>query len=176
MTRPQPIQRISFQAWSHAATHWVIKGQRELFVLDAPYQRGLVWTVEQRRNMLESLLRGLPIGSIVYNRRDHGHLHYIVDGVQRISAIQAFFDDGFTVPAWWFEDDELTVPADGDALFSQLSIIGQRRVQMLPMPSLEANVATVEEEARIFDLINTAGTAQTTQTIAKARAIAAGAR
>lgn len=176
MTRRQALPRLRFQSWAHALGHWVLDSQRDVFVLDTPYQRGQVWTPEQKVSMMESLLRGLPVGTIITNKREHGHLQYIVDGVQRISAARSFVDDEFAVPAWWFEDDELTVPADGGVLYSQLSETGRRRLWMLPMPSLEAAVDTVEEEAHIFDLINTAGTPQTSETIAAARRIAGAAR
>jgi len=46
------------------------------------------------------------------------------------------------------------------------------RVHVLPMPGLEAKVGTVQEEAAIFDLLNTAGTPQTMETIEHARQVA----
>ena len=33
--------------------------------LNAPYQRGSVWTLDMRRNLIKSLLMGLPVGSII---------------------------------------------------------------------------------------------------------------
>jgi hypothetical protein len=176
MSVPSPIQRLSFQSWAHSVNHWVLDSQRDIFELDAPYQRGSVWTTEQRRNLIFSLLSGIPVGSIIYNVRSsltiNGIHGYVVDGKQRILAVRAFFDDELEVPAWWFEEDEVVNGREGMVTFSGLTVIGVRRMMHLPMPSLEAHVKTVEEEAAIFDLINTAGTAQTDDTIDRARAIA----
>lgn len=179
---PAPIRRLPFQSYAYAATHWVPEDQRDLFDLNPPYQRASVWQVSQRRDLIESLLRGIPIGAIVYNARglgrgaSHGEAMYaIVDGKQRVETIRAFVDSEFTVPAWWFDDDEVN-SREGLATYAELTVIGQRRIAMLPMPGLEANVKTIQEEAAIYDLINTGGTAQTDADIANARAVAGGAR
>lgn len=171
----QPLQKMSLQPLALAAIHWTLDEQRDMFDLNPPYQRGSVWSVEQRRALIKSMLLGIPIGSVVYNVRDTMKPRAVVDGKQRIEAVRAFFDSEFAVPAWWFEEDDREVAADGDLTFDDLSVRGRRRVQMLQLPGLEAHVKTVEEEAEIFDLINTAGTEQDEATIAAARAIAAGA-
>lgn len=175
---PEPIRRLPFQPYALAATHWFLEDQRHLFDLNPPYQRGSVWTGGQRTSLIESLLRGIPIGSIIYNNRGipaSGAMYAVVDGKQRVETIRAFRDSEFAVPAWWFKPDEVE-NRDGLATYDDLTIVGQRRIMMLPMPGLEANVKTLEEEAAIFDLINTGGTAQTAEDIATARHIAGGTR
>lgn len=159
---PAPIRRLPFQPLALAATHWFLEGQRDLFDLNPPYQRASVWTETQRRNLIESLLRGIRTGEPMYA---------IVDGKQRVETIRAFVDSEFTVPAWWFDEDEVD-SRDGDVAYTDLTIIGRRRIMMLPMPGLEAHVGSIAEEAAIFDLINTGGTAQTAADIAAARAVA----
>ncbi|SDH54067.1 DUF262 domain-containing protein [Microbacterium sp. 77mftsu3.1] len=173
------LPRLSMQPYAYGVTHWTFPDQRDHFDLEPPYQRGAVWELEQKQKLIESLLRRVPVGSVIYNHRkdairDGGSLYAVIDGAQRLRAVREFWDGEFSVPAWWFEDDELEVPAGGEVTFEGLSVIGKRRFQMCSLPGLEANVATIEEEARIFDLINTGGTEQEQSTIDRARAIAAG--
>lgn len=174
---PDPIRRLPFQPFALAATHWFLDSQREMFDLNPPYQRASVWTVGQRQALIQSLLRGIPIGSVIYNERPitKGKFIAIIDGKQRVECIRAFVDNEFSVPAWWFDEHEVT-SREGEATFNDLTIVGQRRIQMLPMPGLQAHVDSIEDEARIYDLINTGGTAQTDADIANARAVAGGAR
>lgn len=174
---PDPIHRLPFQPFALAATHWFLESQREMFDLNPPYQRASVWQHSQRVALILSLLRGIPIGSIVYNERSitKGNFIAIIDGKQRIETIRAFVDSEFAVPAWWFDEHEVK-SRDGEATFRDLTVVGQRRIQMLPMPGLQAHVDSIAEEAAIYDLINTGGTAQTDADIANARAIAEGAR
>mgnify|MGYP001317669685 CR=1 FL=1 len=178
MTRPAPLSRLQLQPLALAATHWTLDSQREMFDLNPPYQRGSVWTLGQRQRLIESLIRRIPVGSVVYNVRKSfiggGGKFYaaVIDGKQRVEAVRAFFDDEFSVPAWWFEDDELDVPADGEVTYSGLSDVGRRRAMMWSLPGLEAHVDSIEEEARLFDLLNSGGTAQTDDDLARARAVA----
>lgn len=46
--------------------HWAREGYLEL---NPPYQRGDVWTVEKRINLIKSLLLGIPIFSVIINDR-----------------------------------------------------------------------------------------------------------
>ncbi len=39
------------------------------FDMDQPYQRGVVWGVKRRRNLIKSLLMGIPVPAIVINNR-----------------------------------------------------------------------------------------------------------
>lgn len=178
----EPIRRLPFQPFALASTHWTLDEQRDLFDLNPPYQRASVWTTAQRVALIESLLRGIPIGAIIYNSRGLGRgvrygepMYAVIDGKQRVETIRAFVDSEFAVPAWWFDEDEVT-SRDGEATYADLTDIGRRRIMVLSMPGLEAHVKTVEEEAAIYDLVNTGGTAQTDEDIANARAVAKGVR
>src|SRR3982750_3802352 len=38
-------------------------------LVDTPYQRGDVWTEEQRRNLIKSLIMGIPTPAVILNAR-----------------------------------------------------------------------------------------------------------
>ncbi|MBN9214818.1 MAG: DUF262 domain-containing protein [Microbacterium sp.] len=178
----QPIGRLALSPMNRTAMSFIPhEGQDDRLELSPPYQRGSVWTVEQRRALIESILRGIPIGSVTINDRwstngYNGDVGYaVVDGKQRIETIRGFFADEFSVPADWFEDEEIADETpDGEVHFSQLTDRGRRRAENWPVPTIQAAIGTVEGEAHLYGLLNGGGTAQTAADMANAREVAAG--
>lgn len=61
--------------------------------LTPSYQRGDVWTNADRQALIESLLRGIPLPSIILLRPDNEEIsrpHEVIDGKQRLTAILRF--------------------------------------------------------------------------------------
>lgn len=131
--------------------------------LNAPYQRGLVWGVTRKRNLIRSLLSGIPVPSIVINDRsvrfegwdaERDPFYVVVDGKQRITALRDFVDGKFSVPGHWFDVD-----AD-EVRFTELDKPAQRKFMHRPIAVSEAKLATLDEERDMFDLINFGGVPQ----------------
>lgn len=64
------------------------------------WQRGLVWEETRQVNLVESLWRGIPIGTYTYNVSEEfgGRLdNILIDGQQRLNALQRYLDDEFKV-------------------------------------------------------------------------------
>jgi hypothetical protein len=82
--------------------------ERDKYDLSAPYQRDSVWTVDRRRNLIRSLLMGLPIGNIILShlpyRGGSPYSYRVIDGKQRIETLRMFANDEFSVPGDWFTD------------------------------------------------------------------------
>ena len=178
-----PLARLSLQPMATPVQHFTLNETRKHFRLDAPYQRGSVWDDDRRRNLMRSLLLGLPVGSIILNdTRNHHRDDYIVviDGKQRIEAVRAFVDDELAIPATWIpaEHVEQTVDVDGwpvpGILYSGMTLAYRRKFNSLSLPSIVANLDTVEQEAELFRLINAGGVEQTPETMARAADIEAG--
>ena len=155
--------------------------------MNPPYQRGDVWTVEQRRNLIRSLLLGVPIAALVLNRRgsnqawqdnegDPGETWYaVVDGKQRLTTMVMWFDSKLFVPADWFAPESLPegMALGAEVTYGGLTIRGQRFVgQAFNVPVAEARLGSLSEEAEVYGLINQAGTAQSAADLDRARAIA----
>lgn len=157
--------------------------RRSRLVMDQGYQRGSVWSVERRRNLIKSVLMGLPIGGIILNDRGYtpgGRDTAIIDGKQRIEALWAFVDDEFAVPAWWVGDQFIEpgatfepVTVDGETVdgirYSGLNVKFHRQFENRAIPGLEAQDLTYQEEAETFLLINTGGVEQDEETLERAR-------
>lgn len=171
--RPAPLPRLSLQSYNHTVMHYTMdRDDGDIFDLETPYQRGSVWDEPRRQALIRSMLMGLPVGSVVINKRGYQFqkMYAVVDGKQRIETLRAFENDEFAVPRHWFEDRFVEEPDsnDPDVRFSELSIIGRRHWSNRPFPTLEANVGTIGEEAEIYRLINTGGVDQTPEDLANA--------
>lgn len=58
--------------------------------LNPSYQRGNVWTDKESSELIDSVLRGIPLPSIILNQREGDETLEIVDGKQRLTAILRF--------------------------------------------------------------------------------------
>jgi len=116
---PPKIQLGSLSPLSmgHAVMNWKEpmsanpdKGLRRVmgFILPS-WQRPLVWTQEQSESFLRSVWLGLPIGTYSYNQtHETPELDgLLIDGQQRLWAIQQYLEDAF--PVFGYRWSEVTV-------------------------------------------------------------------
>ena len=145
------------------------------------YQRGLVWTGEQKVNLIRSVLMGIPIGNLIVNDR-HLARNYasvfgtakgfsLIDGKQRLTALAEFMQDGFAVPGAWFDAADVNGDWDGvsDVLFSQFSPVMRRYVVNTTIGVSHCHLGSVEEERGLYLQVNTGGTAHTEEEMNQAR-------
>jgi len=76
---------------------WTIKWFKDLtevnptrLELNPSYQRDIVWSNSDSQRLVDSVLRGIPLPSIILNQRKDSRIHEIVDGKQRLTAILRF--------------------------------------------------------------------------------------
>ncbi len=67
-----------------------------LVVLDSDFQRKSVWTIQQKRELVESVLMGLPLPIFYFNEDKKGRL-IVIDGRQRLTALFEFMDNKFSL-------------------------------------------------------------------------------
>lgn len=73
----------------------------ERYVTRPPYQRKAVWTTKKKQALLDSLFRRYYIPKLVIRevRLNEKTTRYeIIDGQQRITTVQDFFNDKFSLP------------------------------------------------------------------------------
>jgi hypothetical protein len=77
-----------------------LNGGRSVMGYNLPsWQRPFIWTPDQSRRLIESLWLGLSIGTYTFNR-DHDDPTFdnlLIDGQQRLKAIQDYLSDQFPV-------------------------------------------------------------------------------
>lgn len=126
--------------------------------LNPSYQRGDVWGPIRRRNLIRSILLGIPIPSIVINDRFGAGWSdriscAVIDGKQRITTILMFLNSQLDVPGEWFG-------GVGNVFFNELSERERRGIRMHAMPFTAGKLKSIEEEMEVFELINFGGVPQ----------------
>ena len=122
-------------------------------------QRPLVWTIEQKRELIWSVLMQRPIPSVsminsICKVDENTDVYLVIDGKQRISAMLDFINDKFTL------DTE-----DGELAFSQLPDEYQSAILRYHMHVSIINEPwddriTDDQKVELFMFINFAGTQQ----------------
>ncbi|TDF62225.1 DUF262 domain-containing protein [Cupriavidus sp. L7L] len=137
----------------------------KLFV-NRRYQRKLVWTLEEKQRLIESIVKRYPIPAILIAERKSGDGYEIIDGLQRLHAIVSFIETGFsTLDSRFFDVKHFpTAKANADVgLFSIAETenwISQKEVSAVLDYNLALSVmrnATDDEVNDVFGRINTYG-------------------
>lgn len=84
--RLKKITAIAENRWIPEFVRWAERGE---LILNPTYQRNDVWPVAQAQELIDSILRGIPLPSVILNKVHGGNIE-IVDGKQRITAILRF--------------------------------------------------------------------------------------
>ena len=77
-----------------------------ILMVNRKYQRKLVWSIEEKRALIDSILRGYPIPLILLAEHPevYGAGKYeIVDGIQRLNAIFGFIEQSFDLDGDYFD-------------------------------------------------------------------------
>ena len=187
-----PLDHLSLNATNRRARELARMVDDGYIDLNPPYQRGSVWSEDQRVALVRSWKSGVPIPAVIMNDRathmwreaNNGEdvramsaVYVIVDGKQRIECAMAWFAGEFAVPVSWFEADEVesTIDtADGPYVtYAGLNRTGRLHFDSdATIPVVEGKLPTVQAEAEVYLLVNGGGTPQTAADMAKASRIA----
>lgn len=74
-------------------------------ILNPPYQRNYIWSLNDQRTLIDSILKGHPIPIFFFLEKDD-HLFEIVDGQQRTRTIIGYFNKLFSKFDGQFFDDQ----------------------------------------------------------------------
>ena len=111
------------------------------------YQRDLVWTMEQKLSLIDSIFNNVDIGKFTFINHDYSPsrtFHYeILDGKQRLSTICEFYEDRF---AW------------NGKKFSELCFEDAYQFTRFPIIQGEVGEITEQQIYRLFVKMNTSGT------------------
>lgn len=186
-----PLTKLSLTTETRAARGWVRLFHEGVLDLNPPYQRGSVWSTDQRIDLVRSWLTGVPIPAVCINDRfavaqkgrvfegGNKDTYAVVDGKQRIETAILWFDGDLPVPASWFnpEDVETTVSTDdGDYVtFTGLNKTLQRVIKTeFKIPVMSPTLNSVQEEAALYVLLERSGVSQSKNDVERASKIARG--
>lgn len=71
-----------------------------------PYQRGLVWDLEDEQKLIESVFNRVDIGKFVFIHKGYSSelMYEILDGKQRLSTLYRFFTDQFQYKGFYYSE------------------------------------------------------------------------
>lgn len=162
--RIYPVKSIKVEHGFYTAYELKRKYDKKpsLVILDSDFQRENVWAVQQQRELIESILMGLPLPIFYFNQDKSGRL-IVIDGRQRLNAIFSFLDDEFSL-------DKLKILDDlNKKKFSDLDPIYQSKIEDYQLMAHVIQPMTPDRvKFDIFDRVNRAGTKLNKQEIRNA--------
>lgn len=187
-----PLKRLPMST-SNRQARWLVRQMQDGDLdINPPYQRGSVWSNDQRVALMWSLLSGIPIPSVIINDR-HGEWwtdtstydpsnptgpsYAVVDGKQRILTMAAWYSGELAIPASWIPSNEIGQVEDTQdgpyVRATGLTDLGRRMTgERIHLAISDATVGSLRAEAQIYLLVNGAGTIQTESDMANAARVA----
>lgn len=117
------------------------------------FQRPLVWTEQQKISFIESAWLGLPLGTFTVHDPDwesdgtpKRFSYWLIDGQQRLSAIEAYWNDEFPVFGY---------------RWSQLNALEQRLFRRIKFRHTEIGLWDEAAIMKLYDLMAFGGTPHT---------------
>ena len=85
-----------------------------MYLVNRRYQRKLVWAVEEKAKLIDSVLNRLPIPLILLAEGAHDDVSRfeVIDGLQRLNALFAFIENEFAIDGSYFDLDALADTKD----------------------------------------------------------------
>lgn len=79
------------------------------YLVNRRYQRKLIWTVEEKKAFIDSIIQGYPVPLILFAEvtGNEGKKFEIIDGMQRMNAIMSFIDQEFDINGKYFDLDTM---------------------------------------------------------------------
>ena len=123
-----------------------ILGKKYFFGLDMDpdYQRGYVWTQEDKEKLIDSIFNNVDIGKFVFIHKpiSSEYLYEILDGKQRVTAICEFYENRFPYKGKYFND---------------LCVRDQNHFENYHVSLAEIEYANKETILKYFLMLNTTG-------------------
>ncbi len=135
------------------------------YIVNRRYQRKLIWTIEEKQNFIDSIIKGFPVPIILLaNPKDSqdGSLE-IIDGMQRMDAITSFLGNAFPVEGSFFDLNTFATTKDllDRGIIEQKAPVMTRdkclSIASYPIPLSIYEFADGESVDEVFRRINSGG-------------------
>ena len=92
-----PTHSLDFDYGDKTIQEFILLFKNDQLNLEPGFQRDSVWTLSDRKKLIESLLQNYPIPSVfLYRQNEKGKLRYdVIDGKQRIETVLMFQGVGY---------------------------------------------------------------------------------
>lgn len=80
------------------------------FLVNRKYQRKLVWTLQEKQHLIDSIIKDYPIPLILLAETlvDDAVVYEIIDGMQRLNAIFTFIENYYSIDGMYFDIKEFS--------------------------------------------------------------------
>lgn len=138
--------------------------REEKYRVNRRYQRKLVWSEDQKKKLIDSIVRDIPIPLILLARSNkHKESFEIVDGLQRIDAIVSFIENRYPFEGEYFNLDSwgyTKLLKDQGDLVQRSPVMDQQKAvriteYQIPISTYESSFASDVDET--FRRINSSG-------------------
>uniref|UniRef100_UPI003F4905F9 GmrSD restriction endonuclease domain-containing protein n=1 Tax=Actinomadura rifamycini TaxID=31962 RepID=UPI003F4905F9 len=149
---------------------------QDRFLVNRRYQRKLVWAVEEKERLIDSVLKRLPIPLILLAESSYDSVSRfeVIDGLQRLNALFSFIENEFPVDGYYFDLETLADTKylkDGETLHQKEPVLARASCRdfanyQLPVSTYRsASESSVDE---VFRRINSSGKHLSSQEIRQA--------
>lgn len=140
--------------------------RQSTLIVNRRYQRKLVWTLKEKQKFIDSLVNQFPVPlflGVNFQHKTKGNCFEIIDGMQRLEAINSFIECRFSVNGHYFD---LSTVAETNKLLQEGSLIQRHPVLSFedcknflnyPLPFSTSNYSSSEHVDETFRRINTGG-------------------
>jgi hypothetical protein len=147
---------FTYEKWQAGTPTFPNSSERTVLGIGLPWwQRKITWTDEQCTRFISSIWRGLNIGSWMINIVDFGPSNpldgIVIDGQQRLTALQRYFDNEIPFAA---NDGQLL-------LWGELTTTERRRFLRSPFPHIEVRLTDEQRLIDLYNLLNFSGSPHT---------------
>ncbi|HHH3355837.1 TPA: DUF262 domain-containing protein [Klebsiella variicola] len=142
-----------------------INYQDNKYVVNRQYQRKLIWTIEEKQNFIDSIIKGFPIPIILLAEplgRKDGSLE-IIDGMQRMNAIMSFITNDFSFNGFYFDLNTFATTKDlldRGIIAQKMPLLDRNQclaIASYPVPLSIYEAAERESVEEVFRRINSGG-------------------
>lgn len=121
-------------------------------IVNRKYQRKLVWTLNEKQSLIDSLIKDYPIPLILLADASTGSSTYyeIMDGMQRLNAIFSFVDNVFPIENKFFDTEEFSRAKQ--AAESGLFVPAPRSESQFLSPEICADILDYQLAVTIFPI------------------------
>lgn len=150
----------------------------KIFLVNRRYQRKLVWTIDEKRAFIDSIVKGYPVPLVLFAEvaTEQGKNLEIIDGMQRMNAIMSFIDQEFDINGKFFDLDTMAdtkLLKDNGLLTQKNDVLAREtcarfvRYQMPLSVFQEAGTSHIDE---VFRRLNSGGRHLSSQELRQAGA------
>ena len=113
------------------------------------FQRGLVWTAQQKKELIDTIINDFDIPKLYFAKSNDGKFS-VIDGQQRLNAIIGYMDNQYPLDsdATYYEDSEISI---GNTFFKDLPVNIQSSIEGYILTVVECEGFTEEMQKELFE-------------------------